>query len=56
MEMVSSAVLVLADHVERESFARVFQHALGLLGLLQDVGDLRERVETLVEMRAPAAG
>jgi hypothetical protein len=31
---------VLADHVERESFARVFQHALGLLGLLQDVGDL----------------
>ena len=34
---------VLADHVERESLARVFQHALGLLGLLQNVGDLLER-------------
>ena len=37
------ARFVLADHVEREAFARVFQHALGLLGLLQNVGDLLER-------------
>src|SRR5208283_3630264 len=35
--------LVLADHVERESLARVFQHAFRLLGLLQNVGDLLQR-------------
>ncbi len=36
------AGLVLADDVEGKTFARVFEHALGLLGFLQDVGDLRE--------------
>ena len=34
---------VLADDIERESFAGLFQHALRLLGLLQNVADLRER-------------
>ena len=36
------AGFVLADHIERESFARIFQHALGLLGLFKNVGDLFE--------------
>ena len=38
-----AGLLVLADHVEREAFAGFFQHALRLLGLLEQVGDLRER-------------
>ena len=40
--MVSSAVLVLGDHVERKILAGFFQHALRLLRLLQNVGDLGE--------------
>ena len=31
------------DHVEREVFAGLLQHALRLLGLLQHVADLRQR-------------
>ena len=34
-------VLVFGDDIEREAFAGFFQHALRLLGLLQDVADLR---------------
>ena len=42
MERVSSArFLVFADDLE--AFAGFFQHALRLLGLLQDVGDLLQR-------------
>ena len=37
------AVLVFADNVEREAFAGFFQHALRLLGLLEDFADLRQR-------------
>ena len=36
-------VLVFGDDVEREALAGFFQHALRLLGLLQDVADLRQR-------------
>jgi hypothetical protein len=36
-------VLVFRDDIEREAFAGFLQHALRLLGLLQDVVDLRER-------------
>ena len=36
-------IAVFADHVEREPFGDFFQHALRLLGLLQQLGNLRER-------------
>ena len=42
IEIVSSPSLVFANDVEREPFAGFFQHALRLLGLLQDVADLLE--------------
>ena len=43
MESVSSGRLLFADHVEREAFGDFFQHALRLLGLLEQLGDLRKR-------------
>ena len=36
-------VLFFADHVQREAFGDFFQHALRLLGFLQQIGDLRKR-------------
>ena len=36
-------VLFVADDVEREAFGDLFENPLGLLGLLEQVGDLRER-------------
>ena len=36
-------IVFFADHVEREAFGDFFQHALRLLGLLEQVGDLRKR-------------
>ena len=36
-------VAVVADHVEREALGDLFENALRLLGLLEQVGDLRER-------------
>ena len=55
MEMVSSP-LRLADDVKREAFAGFVQDALRLLGLLKDVGNLRERGDlgddVLVEQEA----
>ena len=36
-------VAFFADHVEREAFGDLFEHALRLLGLLEQLGDLRER-------------
>ena len=41
MDSVSSAFF-FADHVEREAFGDFFENALRLLGLLQQVGDLRQ--------------
>ena len=35
--------LLAAHHVEREALGHLFEHALGLLGLLEQVGDLRQR-------------
>src|SRR6266702_1440384 len=37
------ARFVFADHVEREAFAGIFQNALRLLRLLENLGDLLER-------------
>ena len=37
-----AGLLVFADDVQREAFAGFFQHALRLLGLLEDVADLRQ--------------
>ncbi len=34
---------LFADHIQRETFGDFFQHALRLLGLLEQLGDLRER-------------
>src|SRR6185437_3807441 len=39
---VGIAVFIV-DHIQREAFAGVFQHALGLLSLFQDFADLRQR-------------
>ena len=36
-------VVFVADDIEREAFGDFFEHALRLLGLLEQVGDLRER-------------
>ena len=36
-------VLFVADDVEREAFGHFFEHALRLLGFLEQVGNLRER-------------
>ena len=44
-------VLFLADHhVQREAFGDFFEHALGLLGFLEQVGDLRERGDLDVQL------
>lgn len=43
-------VLVVAHHVERETLRDLVQHALRLLGLLQQVGDLRERCHFDLEL------
>ena len=43
IEMRLVAALFVADDVQRKAFAGLFEHALRLLGLLEDVGDLRER-------------
>src|SRR5213592_1782733 len=36
-------VLFVANHVQREAFGHLFEHALGLFGLLQQIGDLGKR-------------
>ena len=36
-------IVLVADHVEREALGHLFEHALRLLGLLEQIGDLRER-------------
>ncbi len=43
-------VLFLADHVQREAFGDLFQHALRLLGFLQQIGDLRQRGHLHVQL------
>ena len=43
MDSVSSAILLVPDHVQREAFGDLVQNALRLLGFLQQVGNLRER-------------
>ena len=43
MESVSSEFSSSTDHVQREAFGDLFEHALGLFGLLEQVGDLRKR-------------
>ena len=43
MEMFSSGVVVAGEHVEGEALAGFIEHALRLLGFLEQVGDLRER-------------
>ena len=42
MERVSSVFVFVADDVEREALGDFFEHALGLLGFLEQVGNLRE--------------
>ena len=66
-EMSSSAVRLLdgdvfvgvvfaGEHVEGEAFGGFVEHALRLLGLLEQVGDLRERGDAGDEARAEQAG
>ena len=43
MESVSSGFSSSPTHVEREAFGDFFEHALRLLGLLEQVRDLRKR-------------
>ena len=48
-------VLFVADHVQREAFGDFFEHALRLLGLLEQIGDLRERGDLDPQLLAAAA-
>ena len=48
------AVFVAGQHVEGQSFAGLIENALRLLGLLQQIGDLRERGDARRNMRWPS--
>ena len=50
------AGLVLRHHVQREAFGDLFQHALRLLGLLEELGDLRQRGDLDQDASCSAAG
>ena len=43
MERVSSGIFFVPDNVEREAFGHFFENALRLLGLLEQVRNLRKR-------------
>jgi hypothetical protein len=49
-------VVVAGEHVEGEAFAGFVEHALRLLGLLEQVGDLRERGDARNDAVAEQAG
>ena len=49
-------VLFAGEHVEGEAFAGFVEHALRLLGFLEQVGDLRERGDAGDDARAEQAG
>ena len=49
-------VVVAGEHVEGEAFAGFVEHALRLLGLLEQVGDLRERGDAGEDAMAEQAG
>ena len=49
-------VVVAGEHVEGESFAGFVENALRLLGLFQQVGDLRERGHARQDAMAEQAG
>ena len=37
------AAFIFLNHIQREPFTGLFKHTLGLLGLLENLGDLPER-------------
>ena len=56
IEMFSSEVVFAGEHIEGEAFAGFVEHALRLLGLLQQVGDLREGGDARDDAMAQQAG
>ena len=56
MEMFSSGFVFAGEHVEGEAFAGFVEHALRLLGFLQQVGDLRQRGHAGDDAMAEQAG